>query len=97
MDPIQFVENTKKNGVEIEVRGGILTLRKRFNAGDKNGFAGAETDCSVIYDAPQTQPGSTWGTTGDTVGGFSAIQSGCMVLNRSGVSKRWLTKLGKLL
>jgi hypothetical protein len=97
MEPSEFFNKAKGYGVEIEIRGDILTLSKRFAVGDSNGFVGAETDCGLIYEAPQTRAGSTWGTDGGSVGGLSALQNGRMVLNRSGVSKRWLSKLAKLM
>ncbi len=97
--PEAFLANLTKYGVSIDTLdagGGFIRLSKRFQAGDTNAYAGAETDVGIIYDVPTTQPGSTWGTDGGSVGGMSAVLHGCMVLNRTGCSKRFLAKLAKL-
>lgn len=98
MTPEDFAAHCFQNGVNIErieATVGLLTLSKRFQAGSNQGFTEAESDIGVIYYAPQTQAGSTWGTDGGSVGGHAAMLSGMMRMNRSGVSKRWLAKLAK--
>lgn len=95
--PETFLSKCRDLGVSIEIRQGVLTLSKRFQAGSNEEFVKAETDVGIIYEAPQKYPGSTWGTDGGSVGGFSAITNGRMVLNRSGISKRWLNKLQKFM
>ena len=98
MTPEAFAAHCFQNGVSIErieASSGLLTLSKGFQAGSSRGFTDAESDVGVIYYAPQTQAGSTWGTDGGSIGGHSAMLNGMMRLNRSGVSKRWLAKLAK--
>ncbi len=97
--PEEFLAAVHDNGVTIErivPETGLITLSKLFTAGDRDLYAMAETDVSIIYSVPQTQPGSTWGTDGATIGGMVAIKNGKMVLNRSGCSKRFLVKLRRL-
>lgn len=93
MSPADFAAKCKERGITIDVHGGILRLSQRFQAGSNEAFTNAETDVSIIYEAPQTEPGSTWGTDGGSVGGASAMSTGLFYLNRSGVSKRWLKGL----
>jgi hypothetical protein len=98
MEPSDFLSRTRQNNITIEIRGAdILTLTKRFPAGSNEEYVKAETDVSIIYEAPQTSPGSTWGTDGGSIGGMVGLRGGYMTLNRSGVSKRWLNKLRKLM
>ena len=98
--PQEFVDYCKRNGVEIariQKNGGLITLTKAFQPGDKVAFGDAESDVSVIYEIPTTAPGSIWGTDGASVGGYSAVQNGLMKLSRSGCSKRWLAQVAKLI
>ena len=96
--PASFLAHVRASGVTIEsLRGTIITLSKRFPAGDNAAFACAESEVSVIYDVPQTEAGSTWGTDGGSIGGMCAIANGMMRMNRSGCSKRFMAKLAKLI
>jgi hypothetical protein len=99
--PIETAKNIKaaaeRNGYKIEVRGGILTIHKYFQAGSRDGFV----DCDMSYYSvlgllPRTEPGSDWGTDGGGIGALSAISSGHFTMNRSGGSKRVLAALVKL-
>ena len=90
-------EAAVQNGYKLEVRGGILTVHKYFQAGSRDGFV----DCDMSYYSvlgllPRTEPGSDWGTDGGGIGALSAISSGHFVMNRSGGSKRVLSALAKL-
>lgn len=86
---VHFVAHCKKNDIIIERCEDVLTLTKRIPIGDSLAFAGAESDCSIIYDLPGGC-GSVWGTDGGSIGGMSALNTGCFRLNRSGVQKRVL-------
>jgi len=84
-------------GYRVNARGCIVTLTKHFPAGDHAAFADCDmTAPSLLYRLPATAPGSTWGTDGGSVGGYSAIKNGHYSLNRSGISKRVVAKLAKL-
>ncbi len=97
MEAIEFAQKCKTAGIIIErAEGSIITLRKTFTAHDNAGFASAETDVSIIYDAPG-KGGSVWGTDGASIGGMVALQNGVMRMNKSGVQKRWLAALKKCL
>jgi hypothetical protein len=91
----ELINYCQKNEVSIEVRGQILTLSKKFQAGSNQKFAETESICSVIYDLPSTRSGSIWGTTGDGIGGYAAIQSGLFKINSSKVAIRFLNSLKK--
>jgi hypothetical protein len=96
MLPADFAAKCAERSITIEIRGGILRLSQRFQAGSNEAFTAAETDVSIIYEAPQTEAGSTWGTDGGSIGGASAMNTGLFYLNRSGVSKRWLKGLATI-
>jgi len=84
-------------GYRLTARGCIVTLTKRFAAGDLAAFADCDmTAPSLLAQLPATSPGSTWGTDGASVGGYSAVKHGAYTLNRSGISKRIVAKLAKL-
>lgn len=94
--PEHFLTLCQNRGLEVNISSNILTLTKRFPPGNPAAYASAESLVSLIYEAPSTRPGSTWGTDGGSVGGMVGLQNGYMTLNKSGVSKRWLAKLSKL-
>lgn len=92
-----FVAHCRKNEISITRCDRILTLEKRLLGIDRNlDFCNAESDCSIIYDLPSSEPGSVWGTDGGSIGGMVALQTGIFKLNRSGVSKRVLSAIKKL-
>jgi hypothetical protein len=91
-------EAAVQNGFTLEVRGGILTVHRRFQGGDVNAWF---RDCDMTYGCvtgllPSVEPGSEWGTDGGSVGGMTAINSGRFVMNKSGGSKRVLAALAKM-
>jgi hypothetical protein len=94
MTPEEFLARAKDRDVLVVVRGAILTLSKLFTPGSKEGYTAAETDVSLIYEAPG-KGGSIWGSDGGSMGGAIGLQQGRMHLNKSGVPKRWLDKLVK--
>lgn len=100
--PIEIAKSIKaaadKHGFTLEVRGGILTVHRRYQGGDVNAWF---RDCDMTYGCvtgllPSVEPGSEWGTDGGSVGGMSAINSGYFKMNKSGGSKRVLAALTKL-
>lgn len=93
-----FLAACKSGGVQIDrldPKAGFISLAKRFTPGDNAAYAEAESATSVVYDVP-ARGGSTWGTTGDGIGGMVAVNNGRMVINRTGCSKRFLAALAKL-
>ncbi len=92
-----WMAKVKGDGYSVSARGCIVTISKRFPAGDNSAFV----DCDMmaggyLAELPATQAGSTWGTDGGSIGGLSAIRSGCFTLNRSGISKRVVAKIAGL-
>lgn len=99
--PIEIAKSIKAaadaNGYKLEVRGGVLTIHKYFQAGSNDGFVECDMSYySVLGLLPRTEPGSDWGTDGGGIGALSAIRSGHFTMNRSGGSKRVLAALTKL-
>ena len=101
--PIEIAKSIKeaasRYGFRLEVRGGILTIHKFFQAGSNEGFR----DCDMMYYSvlgllKRTEAGSDWGSEGGSgVGAMVALQSGHFMMNRSGGSKRVLKALEKLI
>lgn len=95
--PDEFLEFCKRFDITVaRNEDGMVTLEKSFTPDNPSQYATAE---AVVFQAmmsvPQTAAGSIWGTTSDGVGGYSGQLHGKMVLNKSGVSKRWQAKLNK--
>ena len=87
----------KRLGFDYAVRGGTLTITKKFPAGSLEGFR----DCDMMYGSvldhlPRTSSGSDWGTDGSGIGGMTALAHGVFRMNRSGGSKRVLAALAKI-
>ena len=92
-----FIDACNRDGWTWRVRGSILTITKQFMSQSTSDFA----DCDMGYGsilalAPRTRPGSDWGTDGGGIGALSALSSGVFMMNRSGVSKRFLNALSKM-
>lgn len=94
--PQKLVADCKEKGISISTRGQVVTLHKTFPKGDKDEYSKAESDCSIIYDIPYSC-GSIWGTDGGSIGGMVGLQGGYMTLNKSGVKKRFINELNKLI
>jgi len=96
-----FVNYCKVNDIKIErlnLESGLLTLVKTFQAGDLSAYSDAESDTSIIYSVPYVKSqSSTWGTTGDGVGGYVGCKNGVMRINRSSCKKTFLKEVKKLL
>lgn len=85
-------------GWQVEVRGSILTISKKFTPGNMEQYVDADGEYYFILEhLKSTSPGSIWGTTSDGIGGLSAINSGCYVANKSGGSVRVLNALKKMI
>lgn len=96
----QFVEDCRRKGwhVYMPQDRAIITIGKNIKKDDLEAYSIADSEYfSLISHVPRTSPGSDWGTTGDGVGGLSAMKRGEYVLNRSGVSIRFLTAVRKYL
>jgi hypothetical protein len=94
----EILDAATRLGWTLEIRGHILTAKKRFTPGDRDGFVEADmTYYEVIGLLPRTSPGSDWGTDGGSAGAISAIKSGVFTINRSGGSKAVLKALAKIL
>jgi hypothetical protein len=94
----EIFDTAARLGWTLEVRGSILTTKKRFTPGDNDGFIEADMMYYEILDLlPRTRAGSDWGTDGGGIGALSAIKSGVFTMNRSGGSKPVLKALAKIL
>ena len=92
----QIKSTAKTLGWEIEIRGSVLTITKNIKPGDNADFCRADAEYySILGLLPRTSVGSIWGTDGSGIGAISAINTGRMVMNMSGGSKRVLSSLAK--
>lgn len=95
----EFVNACEWSGFRIlSASGCVVTIGRSFAPEDRSAFV----DCDMAYGSllsilPRTTPGSDWGTDGGSVGGYSAIKSGNFRMNRSGVSKRVVSAIAKIL
>jgi len=92
-----WLGKVRADGYKVSAHGCIVKITKHFTPGDNSAFV----DCDMmaggyLAELPATQAGSTWGTDGGSVGGYSAIRSGTFTLNRSGISKRVVAELAKI-
>ena len=88
----------KANNFRVEVRGGILTITRRFEINNLAQFADCDMSYySVLGRLPRTTAGSDWGTDGGGIGALSAMKSGTFRMNRSGGSVRVLRAIEKIL
>lgn len=85
-------------GWSVFVRGSILTITKRIQAGSSESFARADGEYyDILGRLPTTSPGSVWGTDGGGIGALTAMNTGVFTMNKSGGSKRVLSALKKAL
>lgn len=93
-----ILDACKSKGWTPYVRGSILTITKRFQAGSNDEFCIADSEYwDILSRLPATRPGSTWGTDGGGMGAMSAMNSGLFKMHKSGGSKRVLNALSKLI
>lgn len=93
---LEFMAKCKATGVAIEdCNGSVITLCKRFRPGDTAAYCRAESEVGIIYSIRQTEPGSTWGTDGASIGGHAGLTGGYMRLHRSGCSRKVLAIIKK--
>ncbi len=84
-------------GWNVIVRGDILTIKKRFPAGDNSELVKADMEYgSILGRLPRTRAGSDWGTECGRIGAISALKLGLFTMNRSGGSKPVLKALAKI-
>lgn len=84
-----FVSRVRAAGFDLSAHGCIVTVSRTFAPGDREAFVDCDMFAgSYLAELPATQPGSTWGTDGGSIGGAVAIKSGKFTLNRSGISKK---------
>lgn len=85
------------DGFSIRADGCVVSLAKQFTPGDLSAFSDCDSAAPMhLASLPRTQLGSTWGTDGNSVGGYSAVKHGQYCLKTSGVSKRVVAKLAKI-
>ena len=92
----EFICAVKQYGFSFAVSGTTVKLAKNFTPNDKGAYCLAEDNAYRILDlAPRTAAGSIWGSDSGSIGGAIAISSGKFVMNKSGVSSRFVKTLSK--
>lgn len=94
-----FLRACQEAGFTVSVNDrSIVTIHTTFDQGDNDAFIAADgTAPGLLAMLPVGQPGSVWGTDGGSVGGAGARDNGYYTLKKSGVQKRILTALNRLL
>ena len=86
----------KDRKFSLSVQGSVLSVRTTFTPNDGNAYTIAEGDAnSILSLVKRTEPGSTWGTDGGSIGGHVGLMGGYMELHKSGCSKRILSAIAK--
>lgn len=94
---VEFVQGARRNGFQVFASGEVVTVVKQFTPGDRDAFVGCDMIApGLLLDLP-AGCGSMWGTDGGSIGGAIAINSGCFKLNRSGIRKRVVGEILKIL
>jgi hypothetical protein len=95
---MDILDTATKLGWMVVIRNTILTIHKKFTAGDMDEFVTADMEYySILGKLPTTSPGSIWGTDGGGIGAISAVNSGVFTMNKSGGNKLVLKALEKIL
>ena len=93
----EILDTATRLGWDVNVRGSILTITKRFPAGDKDGLVTCDMEYyDILGRLPSTSAGSVWGTDCGGIGAISALNSGVFTMNKSGGSKLVLNALAKM-
>lgn len=88
-----------EHGAQIEVHHEhtTLTVVIPFTPGDADAYRSAERACrEILSEASMVYPGTVWGTDSASVGGHAGMTQGYCRLSKSGVAKRELTAIAKL-
>jgi len=81
-------------GWTVSKRNSVLSISKNITPGNKEDFCKADSEYGSIFALmPRTSQGSVWGTDGGGIGSMVAMNSGRMVMNMSGCSKRVLNQI----
>ena len=89
-----FLESCRTLGWRPSLHNDVVTIVTTFDPGDNDAYVTADGEgYAILSDLPRSGPGSTWGTTGDSVGGAVGRDGGYYKLNVSGVNKRVLAAL----
>ena len=91
-----FASYAREHGFTYSFSSGVVKVEKRITPNDPASFANAEMCSSTLLSkAPTTAAGSIWGTDGGSIGGMTALKTGYFTMNKSGVSKRFISALMK--
>jgi hypothetical protein len=88
-----FRKEAESLGWRVSAHGRIVTITQHFAPGDMDAFCRMDSEYGQLFAMVPARGGSMWGTDGGSVGGYAAIRSGKMVMNISGVSKRFVEAL----
>lgn len=80
-------------GFTYSARDTVVSVSKRFTPGDVNAFNDVDGNAYLLLSMVPKSGGSTWGT--DGIGAHVACERGVVVLNCSGVKKRFTAALNK--
>lgn len=96
----EFAADARERGWTISLgrTPGVVTIERRFTPGDTAAYRVADADAySVLTGAPRSASGTIWGTDGGSVGGHHGLTNGYYRLSKSGVNKRFIAALRKVL
>ena len=88
-----FVSKCREWGWQWQADGDVVTVIKRFPAGDSQAYAIADGEGYDLLSMCPLRGGSVWGTDGGSVGGFVGLQGGYYKINKSGSGGKQFCKL----
>jgi len=93
----KIIDTANRLGWNVTVRNSILTITKKFTAGNNDEFVQCDMEYyDILGLLPMTSPGSIYGSDGSGIGAISAINHGFFKMNKTGGSKLVLKELVKM-
>lgn len=93
----KIIDTANRLGWKVTVRNSILTITKKFAAGNNDEFVQCDMEYyDILSLLPMTSPGSIYGSDGSGLGAISAINHGLFKMNKTGGSKLVLKELVKM-
>ena len=97
---LEFITEARTKGYAVTFHNNVVTITKWFVVGNREQYIQCDMEAPHIMALLPVKKGysSTWGTTGDGIGGHVALErTGRFELNRSAVTDKFMVELRKLI
>jgi hypothetical protein len=93
----EFMESVRSNGFQVSrCEGEVVSIFRKFAPGDRDAFVACDMLGPDVLGRLGARGGSMWGTDGGSIGGASGLRDGYYRLNVSGVPKRVVVAVMRL-